>query len=66
LIAACRDSGLLDESQAQRLTDAHAELLRRALACTLDLRPRIAPSDATLEHLAADVHDVTAQLGFAF
>jgi len=66
LIAACRDSGLLDESQAQRLTDAHAELLRRALACTLDLRPRIAPSDATLEHLAADVREVTAQLGFAF
>jgi glutamate-ammonia-ligase adenylyltransferase len=66
LIAACHDAGLLDATQAQQLTEAHAELLRRALACTLDLRSRIAPRDATLEQLAADVREVTAQLGFAF
>ena len=30
---------------------AHADLLRRALTCTLDLRSRIAMRDAELEQL---------------
>ncbi|WP_049623098.1 bifunctional [glutamate--ammonia ligase]-adenylyl-L-tyrosine phosphorylase/[glutamate--ammonia-ligase] adenylyltransferase [Frateuria defendens] len=65
-IEACRDAGLLDDYQARVLADAHASLLRRALACTLDLRPRLAPRDAGLERLCAGVRDVTGALGFVF
>ena len=66
LIEACRVHGLLDADQAAILTVAHADLLRRALACTLDLRSRIAPRDAELEQLSLGVREVTAALGFAF
>jgi glutamate-ammonia-ligase adenylyltransferase len=66
LIEACRATGLLDDVQAQALTHAHAELLERALACTLDLRPRIATRDAELESLCESVRRVTDALGFAF
>lgn len=66
LIEACRVAGLLDGNQAAILAVAHADLLQRALACTLDLRPRIAPRDAQLEQLCASVRGVTAALGFAF
>ncbi|MEI7036637.1 hypothetical protein, partial [Fulvimonas yonginensis] len=45
---------------------AHAGLLQRALACTLDLRPRIAPREPALERLCADVRAVTGALGFEF
>ncbi|MGB3499235.1 MAG: glutamine-synthetase adenylyltransferase, partial [Rhodanobacter lindaniclasticus] len=66
LIEACRVAGLLDEKQATTLADAHAGLLQRALACTLDLRSRIAPRDASLEQLRDGVRAVTDALGFAF
>jgi glutamate-ammonia-ligase adenylyltransferase len=66
LIDACRTAGLLDAGQAAILGAAHAELLRQALACTLDLRSRIAPRDATLEQLSVGVGEVTSALGFAF
>jgi glutamate-ammonia-ligase adenylyltransferase len=66
LIEACRAAGLLDANQAAILSVAHADLLQRALACTLDLRSRIAPRDRELEQLCASVHDVTTALGFAF
>jgi glutamate-ammonia-ligase adenylyltransferase len=66
LIAACRDAGLLDAAQAATLAQAHADLLRRALTCTLDLRSRIAPRDAALEALCDEVCAVTRALGFAF
>ena len=66
LIEACRAAGLLDSAQAATLTLAHAELLRRALACTLDLRSRIAPRDAELEQLCTGVRQVTDALGFSF
>jgi len=66
LIEACRTAGWLDASQAAILTAAHADLLQRALACTLDLRPRVAPRDAELEQLCAGVREVTDTLGFVF
>lgn len=66
LIEACRAAGLLDAAQAQALARAHAQLLERALACTLDLRPRIAPREPALEALCAEVRAVTAALGFDF
>jgi glutamate-ammonia-ligase adenylyltransferase len=66
MIEACRAAGLLDSDQAAMLTAAHAVLLQRALACTLDLRSRVAPRDAALEQLCAGVRDVTDALGFTF
>ena len=66
LIEACRVAGLLDEEQAATLAAAHAGLLQRALACTLDLRSRIAPRDAPLEQLRDRVRAVTDALGFVF
>lgn len=66
LIEACRNAGLLDANQAAILSVAHADLLQRALTCTLDLRSRIAPREANLEQLSASVREVTAALGFAF
>jgi len=66
LIEACRAAGLLDAGQAAALGEAHAELLQRALACTLDLRPRIAARDPRLEQLCAGVREATEALGFVF
>ena len=66
MIEACRAAGLLDAGQAATLAAAHADLLQRALACTLDLRSRIAPREPALESLSADVLAVTSALGFAF
>ncbi|GLQ87538.1 bifunctional [glutamate--ammonia ligase]-adenylyl-L-tyrosine phosphorylase/[glutamate--ammonia-ligase] adenylyltransferase [Dyella flagellata] len=66
LIEVCRDAGLLDVAQANCLTRAHAQLLRGALLCTLDLRSRTAPRDAALEELCSEVHVVTSALGFEF
>lgn len=66
LIELCRNEGLLDTAQANCFTRAHAELLRRALQCTLDLRSRIAPRDAELNELCSEVGVVTHALGFDF
>lgn len=66
LIEACRTAGLLDTDQANCFARAHADLLRRALLCTLDLRSRIAPRDAELEKLCSEVNVVTRALGFDF
>ena len=66
LIEACRLAGLLDDAQAVTLAAAHAELLQRALSCTLDLRSRIAPREASLKRLCDDVREVTDALGFNF
>lgn len=66
LIEACRAAGLLDDIQAAFLTRTHADLLHRALACTLDLRSRIAPREPALEQLCTGVRQVTDTLGFQF
>jgi len=66
LIEACRNAGLLDGRQAGVFAEAHAELLHRALACTLDLRSRIAPRDGELDRLSGSVQEVTKELGFGF
>ncbi|MGN2242986.1 bifunctional [glutamate--ammonia ligase]-adenylyl-L-tyrosine phosphorylase/[glutamate--ammonia-ligase] adenylyltransferase [Frateuria sp. GZRR33] len=66
LIDACRRVGLLDEGQAEVLARVHADLLQRALTCTLDLRPRIAPREPVLEAMCTEVGVVTAALGFDF
>jgi glutamate-ammonia-ligase adenylyltransferase len=64
LIEACRTAGVLGDSQAVTLATAHADLLQRALACTLDLRSRVTPRDAPLQQLCDGVRDVIGALGF--
>jgi glutamate-ammonia-ligase adenylyltransferase len=66
LIGACRDAGLLDASQAAVLATAHAELLARALACTLDMRSRVTARDATLDAHCVAVLELAERLGFDF
>ena len=66
LIDACQKAALMTCEQATVLGRAHAELLRLALACTLDLRPRISARDPGLTQLCADVVAATDMLGFAF
>ena len=66
LIVACRDAGVLTTPQAATLGAAHAALLTRALACTLDLRPRVAVRDDALDAMCAAVGEVSAALGFDF
>jgi glutamate-ammonia-ligase adenylyltransferase len=66
LIETCRAANLLTTAQAAALTVAHAEMLQYALACTLDLRSRVAPWDGALQQLSDSVRAVTAELGFAF
>jgi len=66
LIEAAAASGVLDAQQAQALAAAHAQLLQRALACTLDARPRVTPRDAELERHAAAVLRVARALGLDF
>ena len=59
-------SGVLDAAQAQTLKQAHAAFLQRALACTLDARPRLAARDQELALHARAVLDIAASIGFAF
>ena len=66
LIAIAKQSGALDRSCADRLAAAHAGLLKRALDCTLDMRPRLAPRDESLQTLTAGVLEVAASLGLDF
>ena len=66
LIDALRDVGLLSGPQADTLHVAHADLLQAGLACTLDLRPRIAARTPALEALCAGVEQVAGELGFDF
>ena len=66
LIEACRAAGVLTAPQAATLGAAHASLLTRALACTLDLRPRVAVRDDALDAVCAAVGEVSTALGFDF
>jgi Glutamine synthetase adenylyltransferase len=66
LLVACRDAGLLAAPQFATLAGAHATLLQRSLACTLDARSRVAPRDAALETLCNEVVALTQALGFTF
>jgi [glutamine synthetase] adenylyltransferase / [glutamine synthetase]-adenylyl-L-tyrosine phosphorylase len=66
LIVAAAASGVLSAQQADALAAAHAELLRRALACTLDARPRLEPRDALLDRHTAAVLAIAAGFGLTF
>jgi len=66
LIAAAGAARILSESQTAALAAAHADLLGRALACTLDARPRLVPRDALLAEHSAAVLSAAAAVGLAF
>ncbi len=66
LIARCAGAGVLPEADARRLREAHALLLARSLACTLDARPRLVSRDETLTSTAAKVLRVARAGGFDF
>jgi len=66
LIARARHAGLLDADQARALADAHADLLARALACTLDARARLVERDAALIAHTEAVRRVCAACGLVF
>ncbi|MDC8013312.1 bifunctional [glutamate--ammonia ligase]-adenylyl-L-tyrosine phosphorylase/[glutamate--ammonia-ligase] adenylyltransferase [Tahibacter soli] len=66
LIPVARDAGLLSPQQADDLAAAYAALLERALACTLDARPRIAARDAALDAATAAVLAVAQSLDLRF
>ena len=53
LIEALRASGYFGDHEASSLRDAHADLLARSFACTLDARPRLAAYDPALERARA-------------
>ncbi len=54
LLDAVAKAGLLDKTHCQTLEAAHAELLARALRCTLDKRPRVvARSAGVARHMEA-------------
>lgn len=66
LIDVLREAGLFTQAQADTLHLAHADLLQMGLACTLDLRPRIATRTPALDALCAGVEQVATELGFDF
>lgn len=63
LIAAAAHAGIMTEDDARTLAGAHAELLARAIGCTLDGRPRIVARDADIEACAARVRSIACRLG---
>ena len=66
LIAQVQSVGVLDAGQGRDLALAHADLLTRALTCTLDARPRLAARDAELTRHSAAVLAIAAALGLGF
>lgn len=66
LIGIASACGLLDPGQHGRLAEAHAHLLARALACTLDGRPRVVLRDAATAASAQAVVETARELGFDF
>jgi glutamate-ammonia-ligase adenylyltransferase len=63
LIRIAAEVGVLEATAAVDLARAHAALLQRALDCTLDARPRLAPRDACLAAHAASVLRIAESIG---
>jgi len=66
LIECAGTTGVLATPATLALQRAHAALLKRALACTLDARPRLSARDAELDRHCAEVLAVATALGLAF
>ena len=66
LIGACEPADALSPQDARVLREAHARLLARALACTLDARSRVVPREEAWNALTAQVTQVARAAGFDF
>jgi glutamate-ammonia-ligase adenylyltransferase len=66
LIAAALAVGILEAEHAAALAEAHAALLARAIGCTLDGRPRVAPRDEVLAGHAQRVLAAARSVGLEF
>ncbi len=66
LIALCGRVGVLADADVRDFAQAHAALLKRALDCTLDARPRLVPRDAELERHTLAVLRVAEHVGLRF
>jgi len=66
LVVRAGEAGVLDPAQIQNLARAHATLLQRALACTLDARPRLVARDTELQQHTQAVLAIGAALGLTF
>lgn len=66
LIRIAGETGVLADGTAGDLAQAHGALLRRALDCTLDARPRLIPRDAELERHVQVVLRIAAEIGSQF
>jgi glutamate-ammonia-ligase adenylyltransferase len=66
LIRIAGAAGVLPAQRADELAQAHAVLLKRALDCTLDARPRLVPRDAELERHAQAVLRIAEETGLRF
>jgi len=66
LIEALRASGVIDAQVAADLARAHADLLARAIRCTLDARPRVVARDADIESATDAVRTIARRCGFDF
>ena len=66
LIDALHDCGLFDAATASALAQAHADLLARAIRCTLDARPRVVARDPDIERAVDAVRAAARRCGFDF
>jgi glutamate-ammonia-ligase adenylyltransferase len=62
LIAQGRAAGWLRPEESESLRDAHAELVSRALSCTLDARPRLTARDTAIETARSAIQRAWARL----
>ena len=63
LIVAAERAGIVAPEYACRLAEAHAALLARSIACTLDGRPRIVARDDEVERHVEAVREAARALG---
>jgi len=65
LLAALVQAGRLSPGRGESLRRAHAELLARAIACSLDARPRLVAPDEPIEQARRAVIDACGEEGLA-
>ncbi len=66
LIATLAQCGIFPDAQRDALVSAHALLLQRSLACTLDRRPRMVAMDAGIDAARGAIRDVCRTHGLDF
>ncbi|MBS7458487.1 bifunctional [glutamate--ammonia ligase]-adenylyl-L-tyrosine phosphorylase/[glutamate--ammonia-ligase] adenylyltransferase [Coralloluteibacterium stylophorae] len=66
LLQAAGAAGVLEAGQVRALFEAHAGLLARSLACTLDARPRVVALDDTVEGWRSAVRTACRAAGLDF